>query len=94
VRRRGYSASAACKTWSPCPSDNIPLTRDRILVIAEDVIRRFGPDRAAVVHVARALGVSHAGEWADPGIYAAFNDVWQLGSKAQGIKSSRVSIFP
>src|SRR5260370_22746244 len=41
------------------PAD-APLTRDRILAAAEDVIRRFGPAKAAVVDVARALGVSHA----------------------------------
>src|SRR5271169_551442 len=40
------------------PAD-IPLTRDRILATAEDVIRRFGPAKANVVDVARALGVSH-----------------------------------
>src|SRR3954453_16404285 len=37
-----------------------PLTLDRILAAAEDVIRRFGPSRATVVDVARALGVSHS----------------------------------
>src|SRR3954465_2479372 len=37
-----------------------PLTRDRIVSAAEDVLRRFGPDKATVVDVARALGVSHA----------------------------------
>ena len=37
-----------------------PLTRDRILAAAEDVIRRFGPAKATVLDVARALGVSHA----------------------------------
>jgi AcrR family transcriptional regulator len=37
-----------------------PLTLDRILATAEDVIRRFGPAKATVVDVARALGVSHA----------------------------------
>ncbi len=37
-----------------------PLTRERILVAAEDVLRRFGPAKATVVDVARALGVSHA----------------------------------
>jgi AcrR family transcriptional regulator len=37
-----------------------PLTRDRILATAEDVIRRFGPAKATVVDVARSLGVSHA----------------------------------
>ncbi len=37
-----------------------PLTRERILAAAEEVIRRFGPAKANVVDVARALGVSHA----------------------------------
>ena len=37
-----------------------PLTREQILATAEDVIRRFGPTKATVVDVARALGVSHA----------------------------------
>jgi AcrR family transcriptional regulator len=41
-------------------TDTAPLTLDRILTTAEDVIRRFGPDKATVVDVARALGVSHA----------------------------------
>lgn len=40
------------------PAD-APLNRDRILDTAEDVIRRFGPEKATVVDVARALGVSH-----------------------------------
>jgi AcrR family transcriptional regulator len=35
------------------------LTADRILETAEHVIRRFGPSKATVVDVARALGVSH-----------------------------------
>ena len=35
------------------------LTRERILQAAEEVIRRFGPGKATVVDVARALGVSH-----------------------------------
>ena len=39
---------------------DIPLTRERILDTAEDVIRRFGPAKATVSDVARALGVSHA----------------------------------
>jgi AcrR family transcriptional regulator len=37
-----------------------PLTRERILAAAEEVIRRFGPAKATVVDLARALGVSHA----------------------------------
>lgn len=41
------------------PPADAPLTRDRILATAEDVIRRFGPAKATVVDVARALGVSH-----------------------------------
>jgi AcrR family transcriptional regulator len=40
-------------------SPDAPLTRDRILAAAEDVVRRFGPSKATVVDVARALGVSH-----------------------------------
>ncbi|MGH9760532.1 MAG: TetR family transcriptional regulator [Blastocatellia bacterium] len=41
------------------PTDE-PLTLDRIVSAAEDVLRRFGPAKATVVDVARALGVSHA----------------------------------
>src|ERR1700751_2638988 len=40
--------------------DDAPLTRDRIVPAAEDALRRFGPAKATVVDVARALGVSHA----------------------------------
>lgn len=35
------------------------LTPDRILETAEEVLRRYGPAKATVVDVARALGVSH-----------------------------------
>jgi AcrR family transcriptional regulator len=42
------------------PPADAPLTLDRILATAEDVVRRFGPAKATVVDVARALGVSHA----------------------------------
>ena len=35
------------------------LTRDDILRAAEDVLRRYGPAKANVVDVARALNVSH-----------------------------------
>jgi AcrR family transcriptional regulator len=41
------------------PAD-APLSLDRIVSAAEDVIRRFGPAKATVVDVARTLGVSHA----------------------------------
>ena len=35
------------------------LMPERILEAAEEVLRRFGPEKATVVDVARALGVSH-----------------------------------
>jgi AcrR family transcriptional regulator len=35
------------------------LTPEKILEAAEDVLRRYGPAKATVVDVARALGVSH-----------------------------------
>ncbi|WP_314172359.1 TetR/AcrR family transcriptional regulator [Streptomyces winkii] len=35
------------------------LTPERILEATEDVLRRYGPGKATVVDVARALGVSH-----------------------------------
>jgi AcrR family transcriptional regulator len=36
-----------------------PLTSEQILEAAEEALRRFGPGKATVVDVARALGVSH-----------------------------------
>ena len=36
-----------------------PLTPERILEATEEVLRRYGPAKATVVDVARALGVSH-----------------------------------
>ncbi|MEV7629633.1 TetR family transcriptional regulator [Actinoplanes sp. NPDC089786] len=36
------------------------LDAETILLATEDVLRRFGPAKATVVDVARALGVSHA----------------------------------
>jgi len=41
-------------------SKDTSLNQDRIVAAAEDVIRRFGPAKATVVDVARALGISHA----------------------------------
>jgi AcrR family transcriptional regulator len=43
------------------------LTREQILEAAEDVLRRYGPAKANVVDVARALGVSHGS------VYRHFN---------------------
>ncbi|MEW2548760.1 TetR family transcriptional regulator [Streptomyces sp. NPDC047002] len=41
------------------PPSETPLTPERILEATEDVLRRYGPAKATVVDVARALGVSH-----------------------------------
>jgi len=57
------------------PPTNAPLTRDRILATAEDVIRRFGPAKATVVDVARALGVSHAAVYRHVATKAALRDL-------------------
>jgi AcrR family transcriptional regulator len=40
-------------------TDAPALTPERILDTAEEVLRRYGPAKATVVDVARALGVSH-----------------------------------
>jgi AcrR family transcriptional regulator len=40
-------------------TDAVTLTPERILDTAEEVLRRYGPAKATVVDVARALGVSH-----------------------------------
>ncbi|MCK2215293.1 TetR family transcriptional regulator [Actinomadura sp. ATCC 31491] len=37
-----------------------PLDAGAILAATEDILRRHGPDKATVIDVARALGVSHA----------------------------------
>lgn len=51
-----------------------PLTRERILEAAEDVLRRFGPAKATVVDVARALGVSHGSVYRHFASKAALRD--------------------
>ncbi|HRI51160.1 MAG TPA: TetR family transcriptional regulator [Pseudomonadota bacterium] len=52
-----------------------PLSRERILAAAEEVIRRFGPAKATVVDVARALGVSHAAVYRHVATKAALRDL-------------------
>ena len=52
-----------------------PLTLDRILAAAEDVVRRFGPSKATVVDVARALGVSHTAVHKHVGSKAGLRDM-------------------
>lgn len=51
------------------------LTRERILETAEEVLRRFGPGKATVVDVARALGVSHGSVYRHFPSKAALRDV-------------------
>jgi AcrR family transcriptional regulator len=50
------------------------LTADRILEAAEEVLRRYGPAKANVVDVARALGVSHGSVYRHFGSKAALRD--------------------
>lgn len=50
------------------------LTPERILDAAEEVLRRFGPAKATVVDVARALGVSHGAVYRHFSSKAALRD--------------------
>jgi len=50
------------------------LTPERILETAEDVLRRFGPAKATVVDVARALDVSHGSVYRHFASKAALRD--------------------
>ena len=54
--RRWRTSTRRAVTRAPQPR---PLTSERILEAAEEALRRFGPAKANVVDVARALGVSH-----------------------------------
>jgi AcrR family transcriptional regulator len=58
VRETAPRETAPRETTAPRATD-APLTRERILEAAEDVLRRYGPAKATVVDVARVLGVSH-----------------------------------
>ena len=53
---------------------NQPLAPEAILDAAEDVLRRFGPAKASVVDVARALGVSHGSVYRHFASKAALRD--------------------
>jgi AcrR family transcriptional regulator len=57
-----------------CPAD-VPLTRERVLAAAEDVIRRHGPAKATVLDVARALGVSHTAVYRHAATKAELRDM-------------------
>jgi AcrR family transcriptional regulator len=60
ARGDGLAAPPSVPASAGNMATDLPLTRERILAAAEDVVRRFGPGKATVVDVARALGVSHA----------------------------------
>jgi AcrR family transcriptional regulator len=53
---------------------NSVLTTEQILEAAEDVLRRYGPTKATVVDVARALGVSHGSVYRHFSSKAALRD--------------------
>lgn len=53
---------------------DVPLTPERILAAAEDVLRRYGPGKATVVDVAQALGVSHGSVYRHFASKAALRD--------------------
>ena len=59
------------------------LTPERILEAAEEVLRRYGPAKATVVDVARALGVSHGSVYRHFPSKAALRDAvterWLVG---------------
>jgi AcrR family transcriptional regulator len=50
------------------------LDAETIMVATEDVLRRYGPAKATVVDVARALGVSHAAVYRHFGSKAALRE--------------------
>ncbi len=50
------------------------LTREQILAAAEEALRRYGPAKANVVDVARALGVSHGSVYRHFASKAALRD--------------------
>ncbi|RJE83988.1 TetR/AcrR family transcriptional regulator [Paenibacillus sp. 1011MAR3C5] len=43
----------------PMTAHDLPLSREAILDAAEQVLRRFGPDKTSVVDIAKVLKVSH-----------------------------------
>lgn len=61
------------------------LTPERVLEAAEDVLRRYGPAKATVVDVARALGVSHGS------VYRHFASKAELRDAVAGRWLHRVS---
>lgn len=59
---------------TPTGTADGPLTLERVLDTAEEVLRRYGPAKATVVDVARALGVSHGSVYRHVASKAALRD--------------------
>ncbi|MFB6619550.1 TetR family transcriptional regulator [Streptomyces sp. NPDC056367] len=82
------------------PAAAEPLTPERILEATEDVLRRFGPTKATVVDVARALGVSHGSVYrhfpSKAALREAVTDRWLAKSVAvlEGITSAPAESAP
>ncbi|MCU0499234.1 MAG: TetR family transcriptional regulator [Anaerolineae bacterium] len=74
------------------------LTPERILEAAEEVLRRYGPDKTTVVDVARALGVSHGSVYRHFPSKAALRDAvterWLLGVSLPLAAVANESISP
>ncbi|KUJ70652.1 TetR family transcriptional regulator [Streptomyces albus subsp. albus] len=71
----------------PAAKDPGTLTPERILEATEDVLRRYGPAKATVVDVARALGVSHGSVYrhfrTKAALREAVNERWLERSHAE-----------
>ena len=65
------------------------LTAERILVAAEEVLRRYGPAKANVVDVARALGVSHGSVYRHFPSKAALRDAVTERWLAEHLRAAR-----
>ena len=77
-----------------------PLTPEVILEAAEGCLRRFGPDKAAVIDVARALDVSHGSVYRHFASKAALRDAvlarWleRIAMPLQAIANERAPALP
>lgn len=82
------------------PAAAEPLTPERILETTEEVLRRFGPGKATVVDVARALGVSHGSVYrhfpSKAALREAVTDRWLAKSVVmlEGIASAPAETAP
>ncbi|MEU6862994.1 TetR family transcriptional regulator [Streptomyces sp. NPDC046876] len=82
------------------PAAAEPLTPERILETTEEVLRRYGPTKATVVDVARALGVSHGSVYrhfpSKAALREAVTDRWLAKSvdRLEGITSAPAESAP